>query len=77
MITSEYLYGLTPDRLMVHQRSETWYAFYDQALSILTNADGCLRSFSYDTKSEYRDVRRYIVDEYNLTDTKVNTYNED
>ena len=77
MLTSEYLYDQTPDRLMVHHDSETWYAFYDTALSILTNADGSLRSFSYDTKSEYRDVRRYIVAEYNLTDTKVHVYDED
>lgn len=77
MLTSEYLYGLTPDKLMVHRASETWYAFYDKALSILTNADGDLRSFSYDTKSEYRDVRRYIIEEYNLKDTKVFTYDED
>lgn len=62
---------------MVHRDSETWYAFYDKALSILTNADGDLRSFSYDTKSEYRDVRRYIIEEYNLKDTKVYTYDED
>ncbi len=61
---------------MVHHDSEAWYAFYDKALSILTNADGDLHSFSYDTKSEYRDVRRYIIEEYNLKDTKVYTYGE-
>lgn len=77
MLTSEYLYGQAPDRLFVHRDSETWYAFYDKALSVLTNAEGELRSFSYDTKSEYRDVRRYIVEEYNLVDTKVYKYDED
>ena len=77
MLTSEYLYGQTPDRLLVHHDSETWYAFYDKALSILTNADGDLRSFSYDSKSQYRDVRRHVIEEYNLVDTKVYIYDED
>jgi hypothetical protein len=77
MPTSEYLYSQTPDRLLVHRDSETWYAFYDKALSVLTNVEGELRSFTYDSKSEYRDVRRFIVQEYNLVDTKVYSYDED
>jgi hypothetical protein len=77
MLTSEYLYGQTPDKLLVHHNSGTWYAFYDKALSILTNANGDLRSFSYDSKSEYRDVRRYVTEEYNLVDNKVYSYDED
>ena len=77
MPTLEYLYSQTPDRLLVHRDSETWYAFYDKALSVLTNVEGELRSFTYDSKSEYRDVRRFIVQEYNLVDTKVYSYDED
>ena len=77
MFTSDYLYGLAPDRLLVSHDFDVWYAFYDDELSVLSNASGTLESYSYENKSEYREVRRFIMEEYPVKETNVYTYDED
>ncbi len=77
MSTSEYLYESSPDRLLVSEEFDVWYAFYDDELSVLSNATGDLVAYSYDDKSEYREVRRFIVEEYHVRDAKVHQYDED
>lgn len=62
----ESLYEQMPDKLFIRKGTESWYAFYDDALCILTNATGMLESYCYDSKPEYRSVRRHIVNEYGL-----------
>lgn len=61
---TEILYEQYPDRLYFDDRMEVWYAFYDNELTILSNATGTLESFTYGNKPEYREVRSVIVDTY-------------
>jgi len=76
MPIAQQLYQIIPDRLYMHYGCETWYAFYDYDLCVLTNSEGKLEAFCYDTKSEYRDVRRLIVQNYDLKQVKLD-YVED
>ena len=74
MVSSEYLYESSPDRLLVSDEFDVWYAFYDDELSVLSNSTGELVSYSYQDKSEYREVRRFIVEEYPVRDAKGHQY---
>lgn len=74
MVSSEYLYESSPDRLLVSDEVDVWYAFYDDELSVLSNSTGELVSYSYQDKSEYREVRRFIVEEYPVQDAKGHQY---
>jgi|TARA_R110000803_G_scaffold37598_8_gene81071 hypothetical protein len=74
MVSSEYLYESSPDRLLVSDEVDVWYAFYDDELSVLSNSTGELVSYSYQDKSEYREVRRFIVEEYPVRDAKGHQY---
>lgn len=68
---------MPPDRLLSSDEFGVWYAFYDQELAVLSNSTGELETYFYSNKTEYRDVRRYIVLEYGVTETKIYEYNED
>lgn len=63
---AQQLYQIAPDRLYINTEHETWYAFYDYDLCILTNGCGGVDAFCFDTKTEYRDVRRMMIEEYNI-----------
>jgi len=78
MLTSieQQLYQIAPDRLYMHDGYETWYAFYDYDLCVLKNSGGELAAFCYDTKSEYRDMRRMVIEEYDIKQVNVD-YVED
>lgn len=73
----QQLYESLPDRLYTAPSGEIWYACYDNSFCILTNAGGQLESFCYTNKSEYRDVRRQIVNEYRLREVRIDNYDED
>jgi len=77
MFTSDDLYGMAPDKLLVSDDFTVWYAFYDDELSVLSNAEGTLKAYSYDNKSEYREVRRFIKEQYPVKETNAYTYDED
>ena len=71
------LYGQVPDKLYTwYDDAQVWYAFYDDALSVLTNANGDLEIFEYCSKTDYRDVRRIIISTYNVRETRVFSYDE-
>jgi len=76
MTLEEDLYESVPDRLYYDRSYTTWYACYDSDMCVLTNSTGSLESFCYSSKSEYRDVRRTIVEEYDLKQVK-QIYDED
>ena len=69
----EDLYSEVPVRLYGTTVSDVWYAFYEKELCILTNANGHLSSYCYDSKEEYRDVRSFIIEEYNLVRLEIYT----
>lgn len=60
---SDYLYGKDPDRLLLSENS-VWYAFYDNHKSILTNVSGDIACYTYDNKTDYREIRSYIASTY-------------
>jgi len=66
MMSPDQLYQLPPTTTYLAPDGYTWYACYDDQLSILTNADGCLAVYSYPDKTEFRGVRRTIVNDYGL-----------
>lgn len=70
MTLEEELYGQMPDKLFISKGTEFWYACYDDALCILTNAEGFMQAYCYDEKPEYRSVRRHIVNEYRLREIR-------
>lgn len=76
MTLEEDLYESVPDRLYYDRSYTTWYACYDNDMCVLTNSTGILESFCYSSKGEYRDVRRTIVEEYDLKQVK-QIYDED
>ena len=69
----EDLYSEVPDRLYGTTVSDVLYAFYEKELCILTNANVHLSSYCYDSKEEYRDVRSFIIEEYNLVRLEIYT----
>jgi hypothetical protein len=77
MVTSEYLYGMLPNKLLVSDEFGVWYAFYNNDLSVLSNATGELLSYTYDDKSQYREVRRFITEEYAVKEAKAYQHGED
>lgn len=67
MFDAVVLYQQVPDRLYIASSDYlTWYAVYEREMCILTNASGCLEAYCYPNKTEFRDVRRFIVQEYDL-----------
>lgn len=60
---SDYLYGKDPDRLLL-SANDVWYAFYDNHKSILTNVGGDIACYTYDNKTDYREIRSYIASTY-------------
>lgn len=75
-LSAEDLYCTSPDRLLFAPEYEVWYAFYDSRLSVLTNVSGELDLYTYETKSEYRDVRHYISTEYHVKAIRIKSYDE-
>ena len=71
LFTVEMLYSEPPDKLFLAKNKETWYAFYDSALSILTNVNDILEVYSYVSKPEYRSVRTTIVETYDVRRIRV------
>lgn len=72
--TADQLYGTVPDKLYTSKQFDAWYAFYDIELCILTNAGDSLEIFCYQDKSEYRDVKRLILSEYNVREVKLDHF---
>jgi len=60
---STYLYGKDPDRIFFSDM-DVWYAFYDNHKSILTNVTGEVSCYTYDNKTDYREVRGHIASTY-------------
>lgn len=75
-LSAEELYLTSPDRLLFAPEYEVWYAFYDSSLSVLTNVGGELDMYTYETKSEYRDVRHYISSEYHVKPVRIRSHDE-
>ena len=71
------LYETAPDRLLTCYAGDTWYAFYDYDLAVLSNAAGDLVAYYYSDKTEYRAVRRFITETYNVKETSVTNHDED
>lgn len=66
MISADMLYEITPDCVFLAPDGYTWYAAYESCKTFLTNASGELEAYSYPDKSEFREVRRFIIKEYDL-----------
>jgi len=77
-INVEELYSQSPDRLYVSRDRNTWYACYDSQLCILTNAGSdYMRAFCYENKSDFREIRNMIVEEYGLLRERVVSFDDE
>lgn len=61
---AQELYFTAPDK--VYSSKGSWYAMFDDQLSILTNANMSIRAFTYADKADYREAKRFIINTYEL-----------